>query len=380
MGLRQSALVDSEKPGVTEREAWLALNAADLPPRKSSELLERYGSPEAAISAGGPSLVTDGGLSPAEASRLAAAAACDYAPKLDKLSKIGARLLTVRDPDYPANLRQIHDPPVALFVRGTFLPDDRRCVAVVGTRRVTPYGRLVSETLARDLAARGVTVVSGLAVGADAAAHRGALSAGGRTIGVLACGIDVPYPRDTMELREQTVERGAVVSEVSMGTPARRHRFHSRNRLISGLAVAVVVTEAPERSGALITANIAAEQGREVFAVPGSINSEFSRGTHALLRDGAHIAASVEDILEIASLPETAMGEVPAKEQESGPKEALTADENTILGALSLQQRHVDEIIQDCRLSAPRASAGLLMLELKGLVRRLPGNMFMRVS
>ncbi len=365
---------------MTEREAWLALSAADLPPRKSLELLEKYGSSQAVISAGSKSLVTTGVVSPTEASRLTKAAERDYGPELEQLEKLDARLVTVRDPDYPANLRQIHDPPIVLFVRGSLLPDDQRCVAIVGTRRVTPYGRLASETLARDLAARGITVVSGLAVGADAAAHRGALSAGGRTIGVLACGIDVPYPRDTMELREQAVEHGAVLSEVALGTPARRHRFHGRNRLISGLALGVIVSEAPERSGALITANIAAEQGRQVFAVPGSINSEFSRGTHALLRDGAHIATSVEDILEILDLPQTATPAAPLRAQETGPERVLTTDETTILEALSLQQRHVDEIIQGCRLSASRASAGLLMLELKGLVRRLPGNMFMRVS
>ncbi len=217
-------------------------------------------------------------------------------------------------------------------------------------------------------------------MGADAAAHRGALSAGGRTIGVLACGIDVLYPRGTLELREQAVEHGAVISELPLGTRPRRHRFPARNRLVSGLALGVVVTEAPERSGALITANIAANQGRQVFAVPGSINSEFSRGTHALLRDGAHLAASVEDILEVLDLPQ----HLPERQDEmetDRPAHAadLTPDEETILNALSLQQRHVDDIIENCRLPASRASAGLLMLELKGLARRLPGNMFMRV-
>ncbi len=365
---------------MTEREAWLALNAAELPPRKSLALLEKYGSPGAVISADARSLTAAGEVTAAEASRLANATRRDYAPDVEKLRKLNAQLVTFGDPSYPHNLRQIHDPPIVLFVRGTLAPGDQRCVAIVGTRRVTPYGRLVSETLARDLAARGVTVASGLAVGADAAAHGGALSAGGRTIGVLACGIDVPYPRDTMDLREHAVRCGAVVSEVPLGTPARRHRFHSRNRIISGLAVAVVITEAPERSGALITANIAAEQGREVFAVPGSINSEFSQGTHALLRDGAHIAASVEDILEVLNLPERTEDKGSAEAPARMAPKALTPDENTILRALSLQQRHVDEVIQECRLSASRASAGLLMLELKGLVRRLPGNMFMRVS
>ena len=365
---------------MTDRKAWLALNAAELPPRKAAELIDRYGSPEAAISAGPRDLLSAGLLSSGEVSRLTAAAGRDHTTEIHKLGELGVRIVTIRDSEYPANLRQIHDPPPVLFARGSLLAGDERCVAIVGTRRVTPYGRLVSETLARDLAARGVTVVSGLAVGADAAAHRGALSAGGRTIGVLACGIDVPYPRDTMELREQAVQHGAVLSEVPLGTPARRHRFHSRNRLISGLALGVVITEAPERSGALITANMAADQGREVFAVPGSINSQFSRGTHALLRDGAHIATSVEDILEVLDLAEAVPTEGAAPEEgEPESPQALTSDEDVILHALSLQQRHVDELINESRLPASRANAGLLMLELKGLVRRLPGNMFMRV-
>jgi DNA processing protein len=268
-------------------------------------------------------------------------------------------------------------------------------------------------------------------MGADAAAHRGALAAGGRTIGVLACGIDVPYPRDTMEIREQAVKQGAVISELPMGTAARASRFHARNRLMSGLALGVVVTEAPEQSGALITANLAANQGRQVFAVPGSVNSEFSRGTHALLRDGARLVESVDDILDEVALPElpaAALGEpelasgqpqevprpggagrdggpsglatcpvarpgAPAKEQVSGAgplrpaarsaaqvsETGLTGDERAILSALSLQQKHMDEIIERCQLPSSRASAGLLMLELKGLVRRLPGSMYMRV-
>jgi len=366
---------------VTGGEAWLALNAAELPPRAALELVDHYGSAEAVIAAGA-AVAGVTRLTQHEAIRFSAAAQRDYERELERLQRLGVRLITIRDEEYPANLRQIYDPPPLLFVRGSLLPCDERAVAIVGTRRVTPYGRLVSEMLARGLAERGITVVSGLAVGADAAAHHGALAGGGRTIGVLACGIDVPYPRDTMELREQAVERGAVVSEVPPGTAARPGRFTARNRLISGLALGVVVTEAPEQSGALITANVAAEQGRQVFAVPGSVNSEFSRGTHALLRDGARLVESVDDIVAELSLPElaaTAPAAAPEAAREAPPRTDLTPDETVILEALSLQQRHVDEVIEDCRVPANRASASLLMLELKGLVRRLPGNMFMRV-
>jgi DNA processing protein len=363
---------------VTEERAWLALNAAELPPRTTLDLLHHFDSPEAVTSASPAALSAAVRLTPSEVARLVEVRDRDYQPVVKQMAELGARLVTIRDREYPANLRQIYDPPPVLFVRGGLRAEDERCVAIVGTRRATPYGRLVSETLGRDLAARGITVVSGMAVGADAAAHRGALSAGGRTIGVLACGIDVPYPRDTMELREQAVRSGAVVSELPLGTPARAQRFAARNRLISGLALGVVVTEAPEKSGALITAGLAANQGRQVFAVPGSVNSELSRGTHALLRDGARLVESVEDILDELDLPAVAAAEEPAAQVEEADL-GLTGDERSLLDALTLQQKHVDAILDQCRLPSSRASAGLLMLELKGLVRRLPGNMFMRV-
>ncbi len=365
---------------VTESEAWLAVNAAELPARTTLALLEHYGSAAALIAASPTDVSSSGHLTPAEAARFAEAQQRDYRFDLRKLADLNVRLIPIQDAEYPPNLRQIYDPPAVLFVRGSLQARDERAIAIVGTRRVTPYGRLVSETLARDLAARGVTVISGMAVGADAAAHRGALSADGRTIGVLACGIDVPYPRDTMELREQTVSRGAVISEVPLGTPARAGRFQARNRLISGLALGVIVTEAPEKSGALITANHAANQGRQVFAVPGSVNSEFSRGTHALLRDGARLVESVEDILDELCLPDVPDApEEPAAAEAHEPVSSLTGDERSLLDALSLQQKYVDDIMHECELPSSRASAGLLMLELKGLVRRLPGNMFMRV-
>jgi len=366
---------------VTDDEAWLALNAAELPPRTALYLLHHYGSPTALMSARPSDLASTGLLRAVELARFAEAQQRDYRLDLEKLARLRCRLVTIQDSEYPANLRQIYDPPALLFVRGSLVPADERSVAIVGTRRATPYGKLVSETLARDLAARGITVVSGMAVGADAAAHRGALLAGGRTIGVLACGVDVPYPRDTLELREQVMARGAVISELPLGTPARAGRFRARNRLISGLALGVIVTEAPQHSGALITASHAASQGRQVFAVPGSVNSEFSRGTHALLRDGARLVESVEDVLDELSLPEVAAssGAEGGVGEEEPISAGLAADERAILEALSLQQKHVDDIIHECDLPSSRASAGLLMLELRGLVRRLPGNMFMRV-
>lgn len=364
---------------MTEEQAWLALNAAELPPRSVLNLLDHFESPQAVIAATPSEWSSASRLTPAELARLVEARQRDFQPAQKKIADLRIRLVSIRSAEYPANLRNIYDPPALLFVRGDFQPHDVNAVAIVGTRRATPYGRLVSETLARDLVARGVTVVSGLAIGADAAAHRGALSAGGRTIGVLACGLDVPYPRETMELREQAVKSGAVISELPLGTPARPPRFIARNRIISGLSLGVVVTEAPERSGALITADIAANQGRQVFAVPGSVNSELSRGTHALLRDGARLAASADDIADELDLADAELAKAPAQQVEEPAVSGLTGDERSLLSALSLQQRHIDDIVHHCQLPPSRTSAGLLMLELKGLVRRLPGSMFMRV-
>jgi len=364
-------MAEEDPPGLA---AWLALNWAELSPEVAARLLDHYESSARLLAEPEESLARTCRLSSSALERLRAARARNFEAELATLARLGISLITRTGGDYPANLRHIPDPPIALFVRGRLQPQDERAVAIVGTRSSSPYGRLVAESLARDLAARGITVVSGLAPGIDAAAHRGALAAGGRTIAVLGCGMDIPYPQENIEIREQIVAQGAVVTEVPLGAPPVGWRFPVRNRIISGLSLGVVVVEAPEKSGALITARLAGEQGREVFAVPGSVSGPHSRGCHALIRDGAKLVESVDDILEELTIE--AGPPEPTPEQ---PRPNLSPEEDQLLRLLSLQQKHVDALIEESALPASQVSACLLMLELKGLVRRLPGNLFLRV-
>lgn len=306
----------------------------------------------------------------------------------------GARLVTMDDPAYPPRLAEIYDPPLMLFVRGTLHETDQYAVAIVGTRRASNYGRGMAERLAGELAARGITVVSGMAEGIDSAAHAGALAAGGRTVAVLGCGVDQVFPAGNADLMRRIIAGGAVVSPFPMGMAAHKGNFPQRNRLISGMSLGTVVVEAPPESGSLITARHAAEQGREVFAVPGEAGRVNSRGPHALLREGARLVETVEDILvelrlpaaarqkpELRETPDTAVGERRAAPSEKGAPDAplgppLTAVEADILACLSPDGSFVDEIALVCRRSVSEALSALTMLELKGLVRQLSGKRF----
>jgi DNA processing protein len=277
-------------------------------------------------------------------------------------------------PAYPAVLRLIPDPPETLYVRGSLRAEDGAAVAVVGTRRASAYGLAVAEWLGRELAQCRVTVVSGLARGVDAAGHRGALAGGGRTIAVLGCGVDVIYPPEHRRLMAQIVEAGAVVSELPPGTPPLKHQFPRRNRLISGLALGVVVVEGREHSGAVITADCALDQGREVFAVPGRIFDETSRTPHRLLQQGAKLVTRVEDVLDelgLAALRPFA----PA-----GPSVSLEGIEADVYGHLDLQPQHPDALALRCHLPVAEVSRVLTFLEVRGLARALPGQRYVRAT
>jgi len=278
------------------------------------------------------------------------------------------------DTRYPLFLRNIHQPPLVMYVRGELAQEDACGVALVGTRHATTYGKMVARKLARGLAGEGVTVVSGLARGIDTAAHEGALEAGGRTIAVLGSGVDIIYPGENRSLAE-SIERegcGAVVSELPIGSKPLPGNFPRRNRIISGLSKGVVVVEAPLKSGALITARFALEQGREVFAVPGSINSPYSRGVHMLIRDGAKLVENVEDILEELSLPRvSARGHTETAAN-------LTLSEQSVLGVLSEETMHIDAIGYSCGLPPAETADALMRLQLRGKVRELPGKLFCR--
>lgn len=287
------------------------------------------------------------------------------------------------DDEFPAQLLGLPEIPEVLYVRGGLTREDALAVAVVGSRRATTYGEGVAEELGAQLAARGVTVVSGLARGIDTAAHRGALRGGGRTIAVLGSGADVIYPPENRTLAARIEEQGALLSQFAPGTAPHQHHFPLRNRVIAGLALAVVVVEAAERSGALITARLAAEFGREVMAVPGRVTSSASRGAHALIRDGAALVESWEDV--VAGLPTrwrdcVATAGVRVLGSADRQRDEQSGEARTVLGALGDEPVTMDEIIEKSGVSSGRAAALLLTLELDGHIRRIEGERFVRVG
>jgi DNA processing protein len=278
----------------------------------------------------------------------------------------------LQDDDYPRLLREIPSPPLVLYVRGSLLPADEVAVAIVGTRRVTNYGREMSRRLASELASAGVTIVSGLARGVDGVAHQATLDAGGRTIAVLGCGLDTIYPPEHRGLAERISGSGALVSEFPLGTGPEAANFPVRNRIISGLSLGIVVIEAPMKSGALITANFAADHGRTVLAVPGSALSSNSAGTHQLLRDGATIATNGSDVLEALDLG--------TRQIEMDVRQTLPASdlERSVLVFLGNEPKHIDEIALESGFQIGMLSAQLLQMQLKGLVRNVGTQHYVR--
>lgn len=288
--------------------------------------------------------------------------------ELEKVHSQGIELVTWRQDKYPRLLKEIANPPPLLYVRGEFVPSDEWAIAVVGTRRSTAYGRQITQELVVGLVQSSITIISGLARGIDAIAHRAALEAGGRTIAVLGSGLDIIYPAENRALAER-IERnsGAVISEYPLGTPPDAGNFPARNRIVSGLSLGVLVVEAGKRSGALITANLALEQDREVFAVPGNVTSPASKGTNRLIQQGAKLVSSVEDILEELNLTM-----VP---QQSAAKLIVpdSAEEALLLSYLSHQPLHIDEIIRQADIPTGMVGSTLALMELKGMVRQVGG-------
>ena len=291
------------------------------------------------------------------------------------LNEINGTLLTIQDEEYPRRLKNIYDPPPLLYVRGTVKREDDFAMAIVGSRRTSTYGRAITEKLSHDLAVHGMTIVSGMARGIDSVAHQGALGAGGRTLAVLGCGVDVIYPPENRRLCEEIITHGAVVSEFPMGSPPEGSHFPKRNRVISGLSLGVVVVQAGQKSGSLITANCALEQGRDVFAVPGNVGIDGSSGTNQLIKDGAKLVAGSADILEEV-IPQWTK----EKEEEGaeGKKIALplSPDEKRIYDHLGEEPVHIDPIIRESQLDPGKVLSLLLGLELKGLVLQWPSKCF----
>jgi DNA processing protein len=365
---------------------WLALALTPgLGPRLAGKLLREFGNPEA---------IFDASLTALEAQHLPAAVAqaihsrqplSAAAKELAQAQAAGVRLLTWDEPEYPQRLAEIYDPPPLLYVRGNIELLRRHMLAIVGARRPTPYGNQMAERLGKDLAQRGLVIVSGLARGIDSSAHLGALAApGGGTIGVLGCGIDVMYPKENKRIFEGIVERGAVVTEFPMGTFPAPQNFPIRNRIIAGMAAGVVVVEGAQYSGSLITARLAMEFGREVYGVPGNATQPSSFGPNQLIKQGAKLVSGWEDVIEELPTPlrtdlvpvETASAEQRAALVEEG----LAPTERPLYELLSVDQsRHIDELVELSGLSSSEVLAALFELELKGVVRQLPGKQFLKV-
>ncbi|HVP20225.1 MAG TPA: DNA-processing protein DprA [Anaerolineaceae bacterium] len=336
-------------------------------------LLNYFGDPQVAWQAPADALLNTG-LSPKIVDSLVhLRATLDLEKVMDRLGQLKVTVITREEDSYPRRLKEIEQPPPVIYVRGEILPEDDFAVAVVGTRRITVYGRQVAEEIGTFLAQNGITVVSGLARGVDAVAHDSAIKAGGRTFAVLGCGVDRIYPPEHQRLAERIMECGALISDYAPGTPPDAINFPPRNRIIAGLSLASVVVEAGETSGALITATFAADQGRDVLAVPGNINAPQSKGANRLIQQGARPLLKVEDILDALKLDHVQSLQ---QARQVLPSDALEA---SILVLMSAEPIHVDEISSQSGLSIDKVSATLTMLELKGLVRQVGGMNYISV-
>ena len=391
------------------REAWLRLAFVGLPAGRCATALDKWSTPEALLAAAragrDDQLLATKGITPVTVERLKDAANRDIEKALRAMQEYSIRLLLLEDDEYPTALRSIPDPPLYLFVRGSIQENDEVAVAIVGTRHATEYGRGLAHSFGRDLARRGVTVVSGLARGIDTAAHRGALEGGGRTFAVCGCGLDVVYPSENKTLMEDIAANGAALSEFAPTVHPEPWHFPARNRIISGLSAGTIVVEAAERSGALITSDFALEQSREVFAVPGNVHKGQSKGCHGLIKQGATLVENVDDV--IAALNNQALPFVVDKKKQSDKKKRenkeqpalnlsassrstpalkpqvrddLSASENRVYLTLEVEARHIDEIALAAQMGAGEVNATLVMLEIKGVARRLPGNSFALVN
>jgi DNA processing protein len=358
-----------------EARYWLALRSisgvGDVACRRLGEAL---GSAEAVFYAPPAELVRAGVTRRAAREIRAFAGWAEVDRELERARELEVDLICLGEKRYPIGLSFTHDPPPVLYVRGSLGPGDVEAIAVVGARAASAYGLATAERLARELAGAGVTVVSGLAIGIDAAAHRGALGAGGRSIAVLGSGIDRIYPWRHRRLADQVADCGALVSELPIGTAPEAHHFPRRNRIVSGLSLGTVVVEASERSGSLITARLALEQGREVLAVPGEAGLDRTRGTHALIRRGARLAESGAHVLEDV-MPWKLPAAPDADAKRTEPPSAVAS---RVLAAFENATEHVDRLIERSGLGAARVLEVLLELELDGRVKQYPGKRFVR--
>ena len=353
---------------------WVALNMVKgIGAVRFQALLDFFGDPQIAWQAPTDAL-RQAGLNDKTVENLVQLRSRVSLPKIwERMENLGIQVLTWEDPGYPRRLKEIDQPPPVIYLRGELLPEDEWAVAVVGTRRTSAYGRQMTEEIASTLARSGITVVSGLARGIDAIAHLTSLNAGGRTLAVLGSGVDRIYPPENRRLADQIIQHGALISDYPPGTPPEGVNFPPRNRIISGLSMAVVVVEAGQTSGALITASFAADQGREVFALPGNVTAPQSQGTNRLIRDGAYPLLDPAEILEVLELTMVT--------QHRAARVVLPADalEAKLFEALGPEPLHVDDIRARTELPIEKVTATLAMMELKGMVRQVGGMHYVAV-
>ena len=362
-------------------EALVALNLIEnVGPVRVRQLLQHFGDPPAILSASETELTRVKGIGHETAAAIASwEKTIDLGGEMKRIEQFGCQILSQQDEAYPALLRQIYDPPVVLYVKGNLLAKDKNSVAMVGSRMTTHYGIEIARKLAYQLGYLGVTVISGGARGIDSAAHQGALSGKGRTIAVLGTGINLIWPPENNQLYERITENGALVTQFPFNRPGDKQSFPIRNRIVAGMSLGTVVVEANLTSGALITANFANEYGRQVFAVPGRIDSPRSKGCHDLIKKGAKLCEGAEDILsEFEYLFPPSNKQASAAQTGQLPALELSENEQRVYDMLAEEECSIDEVIRKSGLPASAVSVALLSLEMKRIIRQLPGKLFVR--
>ncbi len=383
--------MENDKGHSVDIEKWLKLNhAAAVGPITFKKLMQYFGSIDKALGASVSELTHIEGIGNKTAEQIAYTRnKFDTKTELELAEKHGVQIITIEDSRYPVMLKQIYDPPPIIYVKGTLTSQDNLAVAIVGSRRCSLYGQEQASRFAHLLSAAGFTICSGMARGIDSAAHQGALSANGRTIAVQGCGLAQIYPPENKNLFEMITKSGACISELPMLTEPTAENFPPRNRIIAGLSLITIVIEAGLNSGALITAAMAMENNREVMAVPGKIDSPLSKGAHKLIKEGAKLVESIEDIIEgLGYIGEQLKSHITDNTQKTADSIEsaktpvgslnLTDNEKNIYKELSKEAIHLEELIAISNLSTPQIYSAIISLQLKGLVKQLPGNMFLR--
>lgn len=356
-------------------EALVALNmVAEIGSIRLKKLLDYFDKPENILKAAADKLAAVSGIGEKIAARIVALKKEDLDQEFSLANKLGLDILIPEDAGYPENLKNIPDPPIVLYVKGCLKKEDRLSIAIVGSRRASFYGISSAGKFAADLAGQGFSVVSGMARGIDTSAHKGALKAGGRTLAVIGSGFNRIYPPENQDLADEIAANGAVISEFPVDTAPLKQNFPRRNRVISGLSLGVLVAEAARNSGALITADFALEQGREVFALPGKVDAPNSFGTNGLIRQGARLVSCAEDILEELNIP------VAIARREDVTPVPLSTEETLLYNILSQQPLPLDEIVEQTGCGIPRISQALFTLQIKRMVKQLPGKQFIRIE